>query len=139
MKTLAVLTLGMMMAPAAGASGHTYFPDSATFACVNATNAAGSYRSALASKNIGVVESALAHVAMIALTVPACDVTKIEEAVAAIERRGSTEEIRYKAWLVRQLMDNREMFAGGTRGDYDGPDALFAALTGRMALHYAIK
>ena len=133
MKTTAILALAMMMAPAASASGHTYFPDSARYARANPAKTAGSYNAALRSANAGVVESALAHVAMIKLTMPGCDIRPVAEAVSAVERRGASKELRYKAWIVRTLLDKPELFAGIAKTGYPEPDALFGALEVRMA------
>ena len=133
MKTPAVLALAILIAPAASAAGHTYFPNSARYACSNAAKAAGLYIPALRSGNTGVVESALAHVAMIKLTIPACDMAPVKGTITAVERRGSTRELRYKAWIVRTLIDNPEEFAGVATTGYTEPDALFGALEVRMA------
>lgn len=137
MKTPAVLALAILIAPAASAAGHTYFPDSARYAGANAAKAAGSYTSALRSANTGVVESAIAHVAMIKLTIPECDMTPVKGTIAAVEWRGSTRELRYKAWVVRTLLDNPELFAGIAKTGYTEPDALFGALEARMAEYYS--
>ena len=93
--------------------------------------------SALSSTNSGVVESALAHVAMVKLTMPDCEMKSVKAGVTAIERKGATEELRYKAWVVRTLIDNPNLFAGTAKAGYEGPDALFAALASRLAEYYA--
>ncbi len=137
MRILAASTIVMMIASAASATEKNYFSDSATYACLGATKAAKSYISALSSTNTGVVESALAHAAMITLTMPACDMTSVRGSVTAIETKGGTEEVRYKAWVVGTLMDNPKLFVGIAKAGYEEPDALFAALAGRMAEYYA--
>ena len=137
MRALAAVTMAMLLASAASASERLYFSDSAACACLGATKAAESYLSALSSPNRGVVESALAHVAMITLTMPDCALRSVEEKVKAIESKGVTAELRYKAWVVRMLMDNPKLFVGIVKTGYEGPDALFAALEGRMAAYYA--
>jgi hypothetical protein len=137
MRTLTAVTMAMMITSAATAAEGRYFSDSATYVRVGASNAARAYSAALASTNTGVVESALAHVAMIALTMPDSNMSTVKPRVAAIETRGFTKEVRYKAWVVRSLMDNPKLFAGMARSGYGDADALFAALAGRMAEHYA--
>jgi hypothetical protein len=137
MRTIAAVTVAMMIASAASASERNYFSDSATFACIGATKAAVSYLSALSSTNNGVVESALAHVAIIKLTMPDCEMGSIRARVTAIESRGVTKEVRYKAWVVRTLMDNPELFSGIAKAGYNDPDALFAALASKMAEYHA--
>jgi hypothetical protein len=137
MRTLATVTIAMMIASAASAAERSYFSDSATYACVGATKAGESYMSALSSTNTGVVESALAHVAMIKLTMPDCEMRSVKASVTAIESKGTTEEVRYKAWVVRTLMDNPDLFVGIAKAGYEEPDALFAALASTMAEYYA--
>ena len=139
MRTITAVTIAMMIASAASASERHFFSDSATYVHVGASRAAGFYAAALASSNPGVVESALAHVAMIALTMPDSDMSAARACVAAIERKAPTRETRYKAWVVRSLMDNPKLFAGMAKAGYEDPDALFAALAGRMAEYYAAQ
>jgi len=137
MRALAAVTLAMLAASPAGASERHYFSDSAACACLGATKAAEAYMPALSSPNTGVVESALAHVAMITLTMPDCELRSVKARVKAIERKGVTAEVRYKAWVVRTLMDNPKLFVGIAKTGYEGPDALFAALAGTMAAYTA--
>lgn len=137
MRTVAAVTIAMMITSAARAAERNYFSDSATYACVGAAKTAESYMSALSSTNTGVVESALAHVAMIKLTMRDCEMRSVKASVKAIESTGMTEELRYKAWVVRTLMDNPDLFVGLAKAGYKEPDALFAALAGTMAEYYA--
>jgi hypothetical protein len=137
MRILAAATVAMMIASGASASERSYFSDSTGCARLGGTKAAESYLAALSSTNTGVVESALAHVAMIKLTVPGCEMKSVKGSVTAIESNGATEEVRYKAWVVKTLMDNPELFVGVAKAGYDEPDALFAALASRMAGHFA--
>jgi hypothetical protein len=137
MRTSLFVAIALMIGPAARATGHNYFSDSASYARRGATKAAESYLSALSSTNNGVVESALAHVAMIKLTKPDCEMGSVKACVSSIERKGSTEEVRYKAWVVKTLMDNPELFAGIAKAGYKEPDALFAALASKIAEYHA--
>jgi hypothetical protein len=137
MRTFAAVSIAVMIASPARASEKQYFSDSVSYACIGAERAAGSYITALSSANNGVVESALAHVAMITLTMPGCAMRPVKATVAAIERNGATSEVRYKAWVVRTLMEKPELFAGVAKAGYVEPDALFGALAGRLAEHYA--
>ena len=139
MRISAAVTVAMMIASPAIASGHSYFSDSATYARAGATKSAGAYVPALASTNKGVVESALAHVAMIALTMPQCDLSSAKASVKAIESRGATAELRYKAWVVRMLMENPGLFAALPKAGYGEPDELFATLAGRLAEYHASR
>ena len=137
MRTLAAFAIAMVLASAASGSERRYFPDSAKYACLDATKAAESYIAALSSTNKGVVESALAHVAMIKLTMPDCEMRSVKASVTAIERNGMTAEVRYKAWVVRTLMEKPDLFAGLAKAGYEEPDELFGTLASKMAEHYA--
>jgi uncharacterized membrane protein len=139
MRTLAAVTIALMIASPSRASDRTYFSDSAKYASVGAMNAAGTYVAALSSTNSGVVESALAHVAMIRLTMPHCEMGSVRSTVATIERNGVTQELRYKAWVVGMLLDNSEVFAGSAHTGYEDPDALFAALAASLAEYYSAR
>jgi hypothetical protein len=57
--------------------------------------------------------------------------------VTAIESNGVTEEARYKAWVVRTLMEKPELFDGIAKAGYEEPDELFGALASKMAEYYA--
>lgn len=139
MKALAAVAVAMMITSAANATGRSYFSDSARYACVGAAKAAQAFKPALSSPNQGVVESALAHVAMIKLTIPECELRSVSAIISGIEVRGMTEELRYKAWIVRMLMDNPRMFGDVAKAGYEDPDALFAALASSLAAHYAAR
>ncbi len=137
MRTIAAVTIAMMITSTAAASGRRCFSDSAAYAGIGAAKVAAAYTTALASTNRGIVESALAHVAMIALTIPDADMSSAKARVAEIEAKGGTEEVRYKAWVVRMSMENPNLFTGMARTGYEDPDALFAAMASRLAEYYA--
>jgi hypothetical protein len=137
MKTLAAVAIAMMIVSTSSASDRNCFSDSATYARFGAAKAAEFYVPALSSSNEGVVESALAHLAMIKLNMPGCELRSVKAGVRAIERKGMSAEVRYKAWVVRTLMERPELFEGIARSGYDGPDELFGALASRMAEYYA--
>jgi hypothetical protein len=133
MRTAAAVTIALIIASAAHATGRHGISDSARLASFGAAKAAEAYIAPLSSPNTGVVESALAHVARIKLIMPDCTMRSVKATVASIERNGATEELRYKAWVVRMVMDNPAQFAGIPKSGNDEPDALFALLAGRLA------
>ena len=90
------------------------------------------YAECLKSENDGVVESALAHVAMFKLMYPVKELAQLKREVDRIATRHSSNEIRYKAYVVASLFENPRLFAGEARTDYDSPDDLFAALSGQL-------
>jgi heptaprenylglyceryl phosphate synthase len=90
------------------------------------------YASALRSENIGVIESALAHVAMMRLMNPAEEFYKAKVQVELIASTNPSQEVRYKAYLVGTVIKNPGLFAEAKEAEYASPDELFAVLAARM-------
>lgn len=109
-----------------------YFPDIVAIQKADYSTAEGSYASCLKSDNGGVVESALAHIAMLKLMYPVREFNILAKAVAALAASDASPEIRYKAYLVKSLLNDPKQFASEARTDYASPDALFGALAARM-------
>lgn len=99
----------------------------------NLSKAEKQYFSCLKSVNDGVVESALAHVAMLKLMNPDRDFASVAPVVDMVAGKNSSPEIRYKAYLVSNVLRNPELFSGDTRTDYESPDELFSVLASRMS------
>jgi hypothetical protein len=113
-----------------------YFSDIVTIQHADFSKLEKKYAACLDSENNGVVESALAHVAMFKLMYPVKDFSVLKRAIGRVAERSDSQEIRYKAFLVSSLFRNPKQFAGIARTDYESPDELFSAL-GRN-LHDAI-
>lgn len=90
------------------------------------------YAAALRSENIGVIESALAHVAMMRLMNPEEEFTKARVQVELIASTNPSQEVRYKAYLVGTVIKNPGLFAEATDAEFASPDELFAVLASRM-------
>ena len=103
MKSAVVVAIVMIAATMSAQGANTeqgYFANVARHNDVSAINAGQRYLSCLQSNNEGVVESALAHVAMMKLAVPGGKYDALKTKVSQIARRAATPELRYKAFLT---------------------------------------
>lgn len=90
------------------------------------------YARCLHSDNDGVVESALAHTAMLKLMNPSAEFAVALPDVETVANINGSAEIRYKAYLVATLLRTPGLFTQVATTGYSSPDDLFAALAGRM-------
>jgi hypothetical protein len=114
-----------------------YFADEALYNSPNALRAERSYVECLGSDNDGVIESALAHVTMMKLMNVMDDNEALRTKVAALARKASSAELRYKAFLTKSVLENPAMFRNLASTSYDGPDELFSAVASRLSECYA--
>jgi hypothetical protein len=135
-KTL--VTLMMLAATAfAETKEHAYFGVSAAPTATNTVRAERGYLACLTTENDGVMESALAHVAMMKLT--GSDCTMLESRVAGVARTAASPEIRYKAFLTGKVLTNPDVFGSLAMGSYETPDELFGAIASRLGEYYAAR
>jgi len=134
--TLLVATVVVLMVGSAHSQENSpqrgYFPDIVSIQQADYSIMEKKYAECLKSENDGVVESALAHVAMFKLMYPVKELAQLKREVDRVATRHSSNEIRYKAYVVASLFENPRLFAGEARTDYDSPDDLFAALSGQL-------
>lgn len=138
MKTAAVVAIVMIAATmsAQGANPEQgYFANVARHNEISTINAGKRYLACLQSNNEGVVESALAHVAMMKLAVPGVKYDALKKKVSQIARNAATPELRYKAFLTANVLDQPEVFKSVIRESYSTPDELFATLASRLCLY----
>ena len=109
-----------------------YFPDIVSIQQADYSILEKKYAECLKSENEGVVKSALAHIAMVKLMYPVKALDQLKREIDRVAARHSSNEIRYKAYVVASLFENPKLFAGEARTDYDSPDDLFAALSGQL-------
>jgi hypothetical protein len=126
--TVATLSAGAL----AQGVATSYFSDEATIRSRTISQVEKQYTNCLRSDNGGVVESALAHLAMLMLVNPACELKTAMPQVDVVASRHPSQETRYKAYLVGTLLRNPGLFTAQGSTAYEGPDDLFAALAGRM-------
>ncbi|MBX2989662.1 MAG: hypothetical protein KF749_00690 [Bacteroidetes bacterium] len=111
----------------------TYFSEASSVRGANLAKAEKQYANCLKSANDGVVESALAHVALLKLMNPERDFALVAPAVDVVAGTNPSPEIRYKAYLVSNVLRNPELFSGEARTSYESPDELFSVLASRMS------
>jgi len=139
MKTAAVVAMMVIALQAnAQAPEQPYFGASARYERLG-TGGGRIYLAALASENDGVVESALAHVAMMKLVRPDAGCPALREAVERTARTADTQELQYKAYLTLRVLDDPGLFKGLERGGYAAADEFFGAAASRLAMHYAAR
>lgn len=145
MKTLTAVVAMMIMAATvnagenANASNLSYFSDAAKYKCINATKVIDKYLSCLSSENEGVVESALAHVAMFKLMLPASDFKAVNVKVTEVSLKAASAETRYKAFLTKTVLEEPRMFVRIEETRYNSADELFGALASKMSETLAVR
>ena len=116
-----------------------YFASPTSYSHANTAKAERGYMACIATANDGVVESALAHVAMMKLAIPENDYRLLKSRVAEVARTAASPETRYKAFLTGTVLENPDIFAGVARTGYESADELFGALASRLGAYYAAK
>jgi hypothetical protein len=136
MKTVHAIIATMVLAATAYAQSSTannYFAQPARYSSVDAPRAASVYTANLSSNNEGVVESSLAHLAMMKLMLPANDFQAAEAKAAELAKNYPSQETRYKAFLTRTVIDNPAMFAGLETRHYAHADEFFGVIAAKLA------
>jgi hypothetical protein len=90
------------------------------------------YLTALADKNDGVVESALAHLTRLKLYRPCETCEDLQQKLHSLAVTGRTPAIRLRAYLTDLVIDSPELFAREQRADYRDPEEMFTALSVRL-------
>ena len=141
MKTYTVLVALMTLAAASTARSNEpgYFSSTASYSHTNIAKAERGYMACLATANDGVVESALAHVAMMKLAMPDGDYRTLESRVAEVARTAASPETRYKAFLTEMVLKDAKIFEGVATSGYESADGLFGALASRLGEYYAAR
>ena len=123
----------------AGENANTYFSDAATYKCINEKKVIRKYLTCLSSENEGVVESALAHVAMLKLMLPACDFKAVNAMVTEVSLKAASAETRYKAFLTKTVLEEPRMFVRINETRYNDADELFGAMASRLSQTLAVR
>ncbi len=139
MKAYTVLVAMVMLTASAYASTGDYFANPESYSTVNTATVVRNYASCLVSGNDGVIESALAHAAVMKLALPDADYRLLEAKVAEVARTATSPEIRYKAFLTGMVLDNPNMFRMLVTSSYEVPDELFAAIASRLGDYLSEK
>ena len=140
MKTYTVLFALTILAATSYARSdeHGYFADPSGYRDASFARAERGYLACLATTNDGVIESALAHVAMMKLEVPDADYSLLESRVAGVARTAASPETRYKAFLTGMVLTSPDILKGFRTG-YDTADEFFGAIASRLGEYYAAR
>jgi hypothetical protein len=117
----------------------TYFPSASKYQCMNLQKASAQYLAALSSENAGVVESALAHVAMMKVMLPTCNFEQLELKVNEMAVTAGSMETRYKAFLVKSVFDEPKMFNRIAYARYESADQWLGAIASRIGRAVATR
>ncbi|MBI5472479.1 MAG: hypothetical protein HY961_09060 [Ignavibacteriae bacterium] len=118
---------------------YPYFPTAAQYRCADLQRVSVQYLAALSSENQGVVESALAHVAMMKVMLPTCNLKRLKSKVDEMATGASSLEVRYKAFLVKAVFEEPEMFDEIAYARYDNADQWLGAIASRMSQAIAVR
>lgn len=94
----------------------------------NVKNAPKNFEKALKSGNAGLVESAIFHSLKFMIFYPEQDVTKLKKQITRLVKEGETRNIRYKAYLASQFLNNPDLLATIEKEDYKDADRFFKML-----------
>ena len=122
-----VLTAGVQRLNA-----QSYFSDVVSCQAADLKKAEKNYLACLDSPNDGVLESGLAHIAMMKIFFPASAFPTLEQKVAELSVAGRTPTIRYKAYLTSAVFENPTAFALVAMAGYEDGEQLFKSLAAQM-------
>ena len=109
-----------------------YFPDVLVIQTADYAVLEKKYAACLNSENDGVVESALAHMAIFKLMYPIKEFRTLQRAIETAAHQHPSLEIRAKAKLVMALYETPEIFVSEARTDYASPTELFETLASKF-------
>jgi hypothetical protein len=137
MKAVTVVAAALVFFSATSMQGQSkenksYFSDPTAYRNANITNALKAFESCLATDNAGVQESAMAHLAMLKMVVPAVDAGTITRRLEEMATSAPAPSTRFKAYIVSQVYSNPELFANERGTKYNDGDELFNALAARL-------
>ena len=142
MKTAVMVTMMILAASVYAQDGtqeQGYFTNPAKYLGMPVAKAERSYLACLQSNNEGVVESALAQVAMMKLVLPTCESKALQEKVGQMSRKAANPEMRYKAFLTANVLEQPQVFSGIESGRYNSADELFDVVATRLSRFYAMR
>lgn len=122
-----VLTTGVQRLNA-----QSYFSDVVSYQAADLKKAEKNYLACLDSPNDGVLESGLAHIAMMKILFAASAFPALEQKVVELSVAGRTPTIRYKAYLTSAVFQNPMAFAFEATAGYEDKEQLFKSIAARM-------
>ena len=139
-KYTAVAALIMLAAVAYSQNGGAcYFAHPASYTHATAPKAERNYLACLSSTNEGVIESALAHVAIMKLMLPEGNYASLTSRVTELTRTAASPELRYKAFLTESVLAKPSTFVTLAKTGYTTPDEFFGAVASRLGEYYSAR
>ncbi|HUL43316.1 MAG TPA: hypothetical protein VLY03_03055 [Bacteroidota bacterium] len=109
-----------------------YFSDSRSYQSANLDKVSKRFLECLSSTNEGVLESALAHIGRMKLYRPEYRNSALEAKVELLANENPSSKIRYRAYLVSNVLKSPSSFSGIAQMDFAGADELYSAIAGRL-------
>jgi len=113
-------------------ASRTYLSVVRSYTPAHIQRAVKNYAGCLESTNIGVVESALAHVARMKLIFPATESKELAKRIEFLTVNGQTPAIRYKAYLTLMVFDSPEIFGQVGQKEFQEDEEVFTTLAMRL-------
>ena len=123
---LALLAVGYVNAQ------EPYFSDSKSYHQANLDKVSKHFLECLSSTNEGVLESALAHIGRMKLYRPEYRNNSLEAKVQLLAMEGPSSRIRYRAYLISNVLRNPSAFSIIAQTEFAGADELYTAIAGRL-------
>lgn len=137
MKTLTLLVIGFALSATAVACSPSQRELLTTESSTSGNGASSgldlrkiekSYLACLSSGNSGVVESALGQVIYLRIAYPKADLREIQAKLFDLAVQGYTRDIRYKAYVARQVFADPQTVRGAIESTQSTGDEFFAEL-----------
>ena len=134
MKAHAMVAAGLLFVslPATGqgakqiaANEGSYFGSNSSYKTAYLDQAGKNYSMALKSTNDGIVESAIAYMTFMRITVPTLDLKENRAQIVRLSESGKTPVIRYKAYLATVVFDSPASFQDIVKEEYKNGDEFF--------------
>jgi len=123
---LALLAVGYVNAQ------EPYFSDANSYQKANLDKVSKRFLECLSSTNEGVLESALAHIGRMKLYRPEYRNNALEAKVQLLAMEGPSTRIRYRAYLVSNVLKSPSSFSSIAQMEFPGADELYTAIAGRL-------
>lgn len=137
MRLMAVVFGSLLMVAAGGARAQEgagvkepqgFFADLVAYRTLDLGRVERNFADALEFPVDGVVESAIAQLAMVKLAQPLVDSDELKDRIDDLSEHGRTPAIRFKAYLTRMVFEQPQLFEHVSRWSYANGDQLFMAL-----------
>ncbi len=136
MKTRVAVTVMavVVMATMTAAAQNRFFSSLETHRSTDLGKIACKYTNCLKSGNVGVIESALAHVVRMKMYVPELECPGLRQEISSLSVAGPNASVRYKAFLASLVFDTPGLFKEEAVREFDTPEELFNSVALRLQI-----